>query len=176
MNLPDVDKQILIFAPHTSNWDFVHLLFAVFSVGMRPNWIGKKELFFWPLGIFLRAVGGISIDRSGNLNLVSEIASEIKKREKIVIGITPEGTRGKTEYWKTGFYRIAVEANIHISFAYLDFKNKVVGFEPGLFPSGDIEEDFKSIRKFFEKQQGKYPHKTGKIQIRPEHDNQTKLP
>lgn len=176
VNLPNLPKQIIVFAPHTSNWDFFFLLTGFYSVGIRPNWIGKKELFFWPLGKIFKAVGGIPIDRSGNLSVVSYIANEIKKREKIVIGIAPEGTRKKTDYWKTGFYHIANEANVHISFTYLDHKNKVVGIEPGFNPSGDIEEDFKSIRKFFEKQQGKYPHKTGKIQIRPKHDNQIKNP
>ncbi len=100
---PPSRKYVLIGAPHTSNWDFPVGLLALWALGIRARWLGKKELFRPPLGWLLKLLGGIPVDRSRRNNLVEGVAEVFRREEEIAILITPEGTRGKAPYWRTGF-------------------------------------------------------------------------
>jgi 1-acyl-sn-glycerol-3-phosphate acyltransferase len=162
---------VVIFAPHTSNWDFVNMLSAIFSLGLKPNWLGKKELFFWPVKYLFVGLGGIPVNRGTNLRLVDQTAEALKHQERAILGIAPEGTSSKSQYWKSGFYHIAEQAEIPINFAYLDYTNKIAGVQEGFMPSGDVEADMEIIRAFFAQygQNGKYPENIGEIILKPRH-------
>ena len=90
---PDDARMLIIAAPHTSNWDFIYLIAAAFSLGLSVHWIGKASLFRWPLGSILRFMGGVPVDRSRRNNLVASLAEEINSSPGCVLVASPEGTR-----------------------------------------------------------------------------------
>lgn len=168
MPSPPAKKYVLIGAPHTSNWDFAVGLLGLWALGIRARWLGKKELFRPPLGWLLRLLGGIPVDRSRRNNLVDSVAEIFQREEAIVILITPEGTRGRAPYWRTGFYYMARKAGVPIALGYVDFRKKEVGIGGYLWPSGDIKRDFEVIRAFYQDKVGLRPEKQGPIRIREE--------
>ncbi|MBW8012807.1 MAG: acyltransferase [Chloroflexi bacterium] len=166
-NVPHIPKMVLIFAHHTSTWDFFIILPSAFSIGLKPNYLGKKQLFSGLLGWYFSAMGGIPVDRQSKTNTVDQIVTEIKKRDQVLIGIAPEGTRKHINHWKTGFYHIAYQAGVPITFGYLDYARKYAGFYQGFIPSGDMEADFQLIQNFFGKVTAKFPERMGEIAIKP---------
>ena len=165
--LPTLRRYVLIGAPHTSNWDFIIGMLLKYSLGMRFNFVGKDSLFRGPMGILMRRLGGIPVNRRSRNNFVEQIVAAFKEREDLVIVITPEGTRSKSSYWRTGFYYIALGAGVPIVMGYLDYKHKVVGFGPTFTPSGDINADFAFLRDFYQGKTGKFPEKQGAVELRP---------
>ena len=162
---PHTSSYVLIGAPHTSNWDFI-LTLALMTIERIPIRImGKDSLFRWPMGVFMRAIGAIPVNRRESTSLVDQIAAKFDEHNDLVIGISPEGTRKKTSRWRTGFYYIALKARVPIVMAYLDYKNKVVGLGPSIKPSGDIQADFSKIKDFYAGISGKYPRKQSKIEL-----------
>ena len=166
-SLPSKPKFVIILAPHTSNWDGLLILPAAMALGLKFNFLGKKELFAWPIGGLVRWLGGIPVDRHASIDLVGQIVDEVAKRDQVIIGIAPEGTRSLTKYWKSGFYHIAKQANLPLSFAYLDYDRKRAGFNEGITISGDVEADLALIRRFFSKVKPKHPEKAGKVAFKP---------
>jgi 1-acyl-sn-glycerol-3-phosphate acyltransferase len=166
--LPNQPKMVLVFAPHTTNWDFIYVMLAAFSIGIKPQWMGKDVLFRGPLKWLFGPLGGIPVDRSKPTNKVAQTVMAIEMEEQVIIGIAPEATRSKSKYWKSGFYHIAHLAKIPINFAYIDFPSKTTGFAPGFIPCGDQEADVENLQKFFSDKRGKFPQKIGKIRFRPQ--------
>jgi 1-acyl-sn-glycerol-3-phosphate acyltransferase len=162
---PDVPKYLIVFAPHTSNWDLpIGYAFAR-AFKLNPSWLGKHLLFRPPFGSLFRWMGGIPVDRRSRHNAVDQVIQAFHERESLALAITPEGTRKKTPYWKTGFYYIAVGAQVPIQLAFLDYRRKIGGFGPLITPSDDIEADISIMRDFFSSKSGKYPDQAGDIQI-----------
>ncbi|UZO80055.1 1-acyl-sn-glycerol-3-phosphate acyltransferase [Aquimarina sp. ERC-38] len=152
-----VKKCVVIAVPHTSWHDFYIGLLIRKIDGVRIHFVGKKELFKWPLGWYLKKVGGISIDRTPGQNKVEAIAKEFEKREELRITIAPEGTRKKVSEWKTGFYYIAKAANVPIIMVAFNFGKKKVTISKPFYPTENIEEDFKFMYSFFKAVKGKVP-------------------
>ena len=143
-------KCVLIAAPHTSNWDLPYTLFVAFALNLKIYWMGKQSLFKWPFGALMRWLGGIPVDRSKSNNLVAASAQAIRDANgPLQLVVPPEGTRGKTRHWKTGFYHIAIEAQVPIVMAYMDYQRKVSGLGPVFQPSGDIAADMAAIKAFY---------------------------
>jgi 1-acyl-sn-glycerol-3-phosphate acyltransferase len=165
VNPPAVPKYVLIGAPHTSNWDFFYFLLMVYASGLKLNFVGKDSLFRWPLGFLMRRLGGIPVDRRANNNFVAQMVEEYNQRDQLVITIAPEGTRGKTDYWRTGFYYIALGAGVPIALGYIDYRHKVVGIGPTISPTGDLHADFVRIREFYAQKTGRYPQLQGEIKL-----------
>jgi 1-acyl-sn-glycerol-3-phosphate acyltransferase len=168
VNYPATNKYILIGAPHTSNWDLLFALLLSFGAGIPFNWVGKDSLFRWPLGSVLRHLGGIPVNRRERTDFVRQVADLFGRLEQLVIAITPEGTRSKVDYWKTGFYYIALQAEVPIALGYIDYKTRTVGIGPAFYPSGDLQSDFRQIQEFYADKCGKYIHKHSEIRLRPE--------
>ncbi len=161
------ERAVLIGAHHTSAWDVPLALLLLIATGTSFALIVKKEQFVGPLGWLLRALKCVPIDRSKRNNFVQQIVEILQGPVPIRIGLGPEGTRHKTRYWKTGFYYMALGAGVPISFGYVDYPRRIVGFGPTIMPSGDIEADMAIIRAFYSKVAGKYPEKQSDIQIAP---------
>jgi 1-acyl-sn-glycerol-3-phosphate acyltransferase len=164
--LPPDNKYVIIAAFHTSNWDFPLAILGLSAMGLKFNWVGKDSLFKWPVGIFFKSIGGIPVDRSIHTGFIKKIANLYSDYDRLAIALAPEGTRSKTEYWKSGFYYIALEANVPIALGYLDYPNKKLGVGGYFTPGGDLEEDLLKIKEFYKNIKGKYPLKQGEIQIR----------
>ncbi len=167
---PGTKKYVVIAAPHTSNWDFPLGIVTAWALKLNAKWIGKHTLFRWPYGWFFKAIGGTPVYRHKSLNLSQQLAELFHDSESLVLAIATEGTRSKTNHWKTGFYHIASAAKVPIVMAYLDFGNRQVGIGGGFMPSGDIEADFEIIREFYKDRHGKIQENASNIQIRKKID------
>jgi 1-acyl-sn-glycerol-3-phosphate acyltransferase len=143
--LPNVPKAIAIIAPHSSNLDFLIGIGIVFSMDLNASWIGKIELFRWPMGSLMRWLGGIPVDRRASHGLVDQVVAEYQRRDQLIIGITPEGTRRRGAGWKLGFYWIAVKAKVPIVPICVDWKKREWSFLPPFYPTGNIELDLPTI-------------------------------
>lgn len=154
-----VKKAVIVVGPHTSNWDFIVGRLAFFMYGIDGKFLIKKELFFPPLGWFLKAIGGLPVDRKKNNNMIEYASSLYEKYESLYIVFTPEGTRSYNPKWKKGFYYIAQKANVPIYIAYMDYEKKKGGFLEPLHPSGDVDKDIKYIKEKLSQFKGKYSEK-----------------
>ena len=157
--LPDVPKQVVIVAPHTSNWDFVIGVLALFALDLKANWIGKHTIFTPPFNIVMEWLGGIPVNRSVPNDLVNATRQRFEQEQQMVLGIAPEGTRKRVDKWKQGFYRIASGANVPIVCACIDYRTRTIGFGPTIDPSGDYEKDFETIRGFYAEVTARFPEK-----------------
>ncbi len=154
---PIEKKFIMIAAPHTSNWDFLYARAAFYIMGIRLRYTIKKELFFFPLNLILKAMGGIPIDRKNKSNMVQNMVNLYQEYDDLTILITPEGTRSYSSQWKKGFYFIAEGARIPISLGFLDYKKKEAGIGPLIYPSGNYEQDLETIQNFYRPIHAKFP-------------------
>jgi 1-acyl-sn-glycerol-3-phosphate acyltransferase len=164
--VPQQDKYVLIGAPHTSNWDFPLTLLGLSSMGVRFSWVAKHTLFKWPLGYLFRGIGGIPVDRSAGTTFLKYAIDLYQQRERLILAIAPEGTRSRSRYWKTGFYTIALKAQVPIAMGYIDYPTKQIGIGNVLEPSGNLEQDFKIIQDFYRDKSGKFPGNQGEIRIK----------
>lgn len=167
---PAIDKYVLLLAPHTSNWDTVIFLYLARSVGLELSWMIKDSWTKSPVGPFLRRFGAVGIDRSGAHNMVEQMVEELRRRDRFVLGVPPEGTRAYAEHWKSGFYRIALGAGVPVAPGYLDYAKRVGGIGAPIEMTGDMREDMDKIRAFYtEKAPRPYdPSKFGPIRLREE--------
>lgn len=154
---PDARKYVLIAAPHTSNWDFVLMKAMAVILDIDLRWMGKHTLFEPPFGFVLKELGGISVDRRASQNLVESMAKIFDAHDELVLAVPAEGTRGRGEYWKSGFYHIARRAGVPIALGFLDYGKKEGGIGPLLVPSGDVRADMDTIRAFYAGRTGKVP-------------------
>lgn len=163
--VPPVRKAVVIAAPHTSNWDLTFTLAVSWALGLKIRWIGKHTLFKPPLGVFMRVLGGIPVDRRGRHNAVAATAALFAEHDDLLLIIPPEGTRGKASRWKTGFYYIASEAGVPIIMGFLDYKERMGGLGTLFHPSGNIQTDLGDIRAFYQQVTGKFPALQGEISL-----------
>lgn len=154
--LPDVPKIVISVAPHTSNWDFVVGVLALWGLGIRISFLAKHTLFDGMFGRWLRSLGGIAVDRSGPHGVVGDAIAAFQRCERLVLVITPEGTRRRDKGFKTGFLHIARGAQVPILLAYFDFQRKVVGFGPTMTAGEDVESDLRRAKDFYRPMHGKH--------------------
>jgi 1-acyl-sn-glycerol-3-phosphate acyltransferase len=154
--LPDVPRLIIIGAPHSSYWDGVWGLLMKIGLGIDVNIMIKREVLDGPLGIILRPIGMIPINRSAALNVVGQMVQRFGERERMWLGITPEGTRKKVTHWKSGFLRIAHDAGVPIQTVFIDYPSKTFTLGPLVQASGDHDADMAKIRALFTPYRGKH--------------------
>ena len=142
---PEHTKYIIAVVPHTSSKDFVIGRLVATSMRVNVHFLIKKELFFFPYGLLLRALKAIPVNRKAPKQMITDVVNRINKSEKFVLVVTPEGTRKKVKTWKKGFYYIAKKANIPILPAAIDFEKKEVTLLDLLYPSDDEQDDYKRL-------------------------------
>lgn len=141
-------KAVMIAVPHTSNWDYVYTMSALYALDVPIKYLGKASLFKFPLGILIKKLGGIPVTRNQKNNMVNDMATMIvDAKEQMILIIPAEGTRSYSKEWKSGFYHIANAAHVPIILGFLDFAKKEVGFMDEFNPTGDYEKDLISIQK-----------------------------
>ncbi len=169
--IPDVPKAVFIASPHTSNYDGLYMVATAFAMSVKLSWMGKKSLFQPPaLAHFFRAVGGISIDRSKSSDTVNQIAAEFAERDAMFLAIAPAGSRKKRDYWKSGFYQIALRANVPVICGCVDYARKETGVIGMVQLTGDEAADMDKIRAIYEGHTGRHPARMGTIRLRAEDD------
>jgi 1-acyl-sn-glycerol-3-phosphate acyltransferase len=156
---PAFDKMVLVAAPHTSNWDGINMLAAAGYYRVRLRWMGKKSLTQGPFGWIIKALGCVPIDRSKANDVVGAMTEAFANEERMVLAIPPEGTRNAVREWKSGFYHIAVAANVPIVLSVLDYGKRRVKLAAVVFPSGDYDADLPLIQAHYADAQGKHRDK-----------------
>jgi 1-acyl-sn-glycerol-3-phosphate acyltransferase len=155
-----VHKYVMIGAPHTSNWDFPITMAALLLMRVKVNYLAKKELFKFPLGIIMRYFGGIGVDRSKNMRMVDSMINQFKLHNRLILLVPPEGTRGYVKEWKSGFYYVALGAGVPIGLGYLDYKKKEAGIAKLFYPTGDFAKDLEDIKTFYRGIAARHPEKS----------------
>lgn len=151
------DKFIICLAPHTSNWDFIIGQLYAGAVGLKCNFLMKKEWFFWPLGIIFRKLGGIPVWRDKHTSMTDNLADMAIQMRRFRLCITPEGTRKRNPDWKKGFYFIAQKAGIPILLYGVDYERRLIKCTETFIPSGNVEDDMREIKQYFKDFKGKHP-------------------
>ncbi len=155
--LPARDQYILIVAPHTSNWDLIIGLCARFAVDVKINFMAKHQLFFFPLGTLLTALGGIAVNRDKSASRVERTIELFKTHRQLKLALAPEGTRSPVLRWKEGFYYMACQSQVPIVMVGLDYATKEVRIQEPFWPTEDKTKDFSVILDYFRTVHGKYP-------------------
>ena len=156
---PKEKKYVILAAPHTSNWDFPLARLTNSKLEINLKLLMKESWFFFPVNHILKYLGVVPVDRSKPGGLINHVVGLFNTNEEFVFTIAPEGTRSYVEYWKTGFYTIAVKAKVPIALAYVDYTRKETGVGPIIYPSGDADKDFEKIMTFYRTISPKFPEK-----------------
>ena len=157
--IPDRPKLIAVVAPHTSNMDWVVGMAAALHLDLDANWLGKQSLFRGTLGGILRLLGGIPVDRSQPHGIIAQVVSEVRGRDKFLIGLAPEGTRKPRDRWRSGCYYIARDAGIPLVPVRIDYSRKVIEIGTILPLSADAEETLAKISSWYRPEMARYPEK-----------------
>jgi 1-acyl-sn-glycerol-3-phosphate acyltransferase len=166
---PDAPKIVVVVAPHTSYWDLPMIVFVSWYFKNTGVWFGKAEIFDCLFsGFCSRKWGGCLCTVTGIRDWWIRLWTPLTSTMKFCFALTPEGTRKKMPYWKSGFYRVALRAKVPISLGYLDFKKKEVGYGPMFHPTGDPEKDMQVIRDFYATITPRHPDRVGPICFRDE--------
>lgn len=155
--MPNQQKMVIAVAPHTSNWDFFIGLMVVFALRLKISFFGKHSIFIPPFGRLLRRWGGIPIERSRAHGVVEQMSAALVASDQMLLALAPEGTRSRIEHWKTGFVRIAQQANVPILLIGLDYQAKQVVFGPLLSPNNDLNHIMDRVYAFFATIPAKHP-------------------
>ena len=156
VRVPEEPRLLIVLAPHTSYWDFPLLISIALRYRVDAHWLGTHNLFRGPGGPLFRWLGGIPVDRSRRQGLVGSVVEAFGARDRLIVGIAPEGSRFRRERWKTGFYRIAVGAGVPLWLVGMDYPSRTVVAEEVVRPTGDLEADLARIGEYFATFRGRH--------------------
>tara|TARA_B100001146_G_scaffold222761_1_gene235811 strand:- start:22669 stop:23205 length:537 start_codon:yes stop_codon:yes gene_type:complete len=157
---PAIKKSVVIVVPHTSWHDFYVGAFSRRILQTEIHFIAKKELFKGVMGAYLRWMGGAPLDRTPGQKKTAAIANLFEEREEFRLALAPEGTRKKVDAWKTGYYYIALAAEVPIIPVAFDYRTKTVSIHPAFYPTGNVTKDTVGLKKYYKDVEGKIPEYT----------------
>jgi 1-acyl-sn-glycerol-3-phosphate acyltransferase len=152
-------KLVVVGAPHTSNWDFLVFVGTIDALGRKVRFVGKHSLFRWPMGGFMRGLGGVPVDRSTTRDMVRQLVAAFQSEDDFLLVMAPEGTRGLATRWRTGFYQIALEAGVRIVCAAPDYARRRGVIGPVIRPTGDYAADMAPAFAFFRTVTARHPER-----------------
>jgi 1-acyl-sn-glycerol-3-phosphate acyltransferase len=167
---PSVKRCVIIFAPHTSNWDFPLLLCVRFAFGRPVAYLAKDSLFRFPIAGILRWTGAVPVERTERHALVQTLAQAFRERSELWLAMSPEGTRARTDHWKSGFYHVAREAGVPLLLAFIDAKKRECGLGELIELSGDIDADLAQLRAFYSNKPGIRPERASEVRFQSRSD------
>ncbi|KAF4516708.1 hypothetical protein B566_EDAN003458 [Ephemera danica] len=150
-------KAVMIAYPHTSNWDAFYALLVKFALGLDAHWAAKDSMFRPPFGGLLRKMGGVAVNRRERTGFVEQMVAEFACRQRFTLIIAPEGTRGLKGGWKSGFYRMALEAQVPVALGFMDYARREGGILAYLTLTGDRDADLATIAQLYADRPGKRP-------------------
>lgn len=168
--------SVLLGVPHTSNLDYLLMLGVLWKLGVEPTFLGKDALFRGPVGVLMRATGGIPVDRANPDGVVEALLARATGESELALVITPEGTRSRSEHWKSGFYRIARDAQIPVVLGFVDAPRRTAGLGPQVELTGDVAADMDVIRDFYADKVGIHPERSAPPRLRSEPRGPDSLP
>lgn len=169
-DVPTAPKTVFIAAPHTSNWDFVILVLCAWHFELHLQWLGKHSIFKKPFGRIMRALGGVPVDRRNSQNLVEQLQNEYAQAETMHLAIPPAGTRSRRDSWKSGFYHVALGADVPLVFGFIDYSRKEAGIGGVMSLTGHVVEDMDRVREFYDTIGPRFPERKSTIRLRAEDD------
>lgn len=165
LDVPRPPRAVIVGYPHTSNWDFVWAIPGLVALGIQPRWAGKDSLFRGLGGLFMRLLGGIPVNRREHTGFVGRMVEEFARHDHFLLVIAAEGTRARTEGWKSGFLRIAKAAEVPLIVATIDYGRRELGLLGTLSVSGDDDADMASIAALLAGRRGRRPENAGPIRL-----------
>ena len=167
---PPDPRAVIVVYPHTSNWDFIVDILARHAAGLPVQWVAKDTLFRGPVNTLFRHWGGIPVNRRQSTGFIDQLLEEFRRRAWMWVVFTPEGTRSYRDYWKSGFYHLALEARVPVGLAFIDYRRRQVGLQRYMDLSGDVERDLDVMRAVYAGKVAKHPELAGPIRFRAEPD------
>jgi 1-acyl-sn-glycerol-3-phosphate acyltransferase len=159
-------KGVIIVYPHTSNWDFLLGLLYRFGTGLQANWMGKDAIFRWPLRSLMIRLGGVPVNRRAASGFIGSALQQYETNDWMWLALAPEGTRKHTDHLKSGFYQIAVGADVPCGLGFIDYATKTVGIEEFVRFSGNQDQDLELLREFYSRKRGRFPAGASTLRFR----------
>jgi 1-acyl-sn-glycerol-3-phosphate acyltransferase len=159
-------KGVIIVYPHTSNWDFLLGLLYRFGTGLQANWMGKDAIFRWPLRGLMIRLGGVPVNRRAASGFIGSALQQYETNDWMWLALAPEGTRKHTDHLKSGFYQIAIGADVPCGLGFIDYATKTVGIEEFVRFSGNQEQDLELLRDFYSPKRGRFPAGASTLRFR----------
>jgi 1-acyl-sn-glycerol-3-phosphate acyltransferase len=153
----DLKKSVTIFAPHTAHVDFFFGKLGFTELGVKFNFLSKKELFFFPMNLIMRKLGSIPVRGVKGKNAIFEVAEMLNNSDELHIVVSPEGWIKKVDNWNKGFYYMAKKANVPIVVSYLDYEKKEMGVKEVIYNTDDFNSVMKQINFIYKNVKGKNP-------------------
>ena len=162
--------MVILAVPHTTNLDGLLLVLLTRSIGMPGHWMVKDVWVRPPIGWITRRVGAVGVNRGQASGVVGQMAQRFAENEEFRLLVPPEGTRSRADHWRSGFYRIALEADVPVVPSYLDYRSRRGGFLPAIDLTGDAVTDMDAIRAAYPeaREMARYPDRVGPIELRDE--------
>jgi len=157
--VPDVPKLVVVVAPHTSGWDVVIGLVAIVALGIRLQFLAKRETFRWPFAWFFHFMGAIPVNREAPEGTVAQAADAFARRDRLYLALAPEGTRRKVERWKTGFHRIARAADVPLVAVWIDYRSRTIGIGAPRAASPSLEADLAWLQSHYRASMARHPER-----------------
>ena len=158
-------RCVVVFAPHTSNWDFIVGLLAKWAICLRVHFVAKDSLFSTPLAPLFERLGGIAVNRRQHTGFIERMRAEFGRHEIFRLAIAPEGTRSHTAHWKSGFYHLAHAVPVPLGLAFIDYPRKRVGIGGYIDLTGDASLDMARIASFYADKRGRNPDQQGPVRL-----------
>ena len=165
--IPDQPKLVIAVEPHTSNWDFIVGMGAMFAMDLDLSFLAKHTLFRGPLGGVLRWMGGIPVDRASAHGVVGDAVAAFARSERRLLAIAPRGTRKAGARYKSGFVHIARGAHVPILLATLDYGARCVRLGPTFVPGDDVDAELARVAAFYAPVRGRKPLLTETVLVPP---------
>ncbi len=163
-------KGVLIFYPHTSNWDFIISLLAKWASRMPLRWIGKESLFRGltgaTLGRLMRLWGGRPVDRRHPSGAVAQLEEHMRREPWFWVALSPEGTRRRQDRLRSGFYHLALRMQVPLGLGYIDYATRTVGVDQFILLTGDEARDLDRLRQVYADKVGRHPQLASTIGLR----------
>ena len=117
------------------------------------------------MGPLFRKLGGVPVDRSGGKNMVQAVSQLFEEHDDLLFGIAPSGTRSYSSHWRSGFYHMAVAANVPIALGSVDFGSRTGCFLGTVHLTGDVGSDMDKIRTIYAHVRGRNPNRQTPIRL-----------
>ena len=158
-------KCVVVFYPHTSNWDFIVGLLTKWAIGLQIRWVGKDSMFVPPLSALFRRWGGIPVNRRERTGFIAQMQAAFAADDEFRLTIAPEGTRDRADHWKSGFWHLARAANVPVALAFIDYARREIGFGGHVDLSNDPHADIARMAEFYAGKTARWPELAGPIRL-----------
>ncbi|MCF6279622.1 MAG: hypothetical protein L3J14_04675 [Flavobacteriaceae bacterium] len=152
----NVDKCIMISAPHTSFKDYIYTVASFWKREEEVKILFKNNQVISLSNCFFRKIFGIRFDDITKEGIDYSVEL-INKAEELILIVPTECCYKKVDKWNTEFYDIASEANVPVALGYLDYSDRTLGVGHMFSVNGDKKKDLKKIQNFYKNFTAKIP-------------------